>query len=103
MQGRFLLDVVISQCAAILKLLTSEDQTLLIRRDTFLVLNLLLDILDRIGRFDIERDRFAREGLDEDLHRHLYKDGMNQPCILEVHTTPSINQSINFESLASID
>ena len=34
-KGGFLLDVVVAQGAAILKLLTSEDQTLLIRRDTF--------------------------------------------------------------------
>ena len=35
MEGGFFLDVVVAQGAAILKLLTSEDQTLLIRRDTF--------------------------------------------------------------------
>jgi len=34
MQGRLLLDVVISQGAAIFKLLASKNQTLLIRGDT---------------------------------------------------------------------
>merc|ERR1711907_367624 len=39
-----LLDVVIRQSTAILELLASEDQTLLIGRDSFLVLNFGLDI-----------------------------------------------------------
>ncbi len=43
-QGRLLLDVVIRKSASILELLTGKDQTLLIRRDSFLVLNLGLDI-----------------------------------------------------------
>jgi hypothetical protein len=37
-------------------------------RPTFLVLNLCLDVLDRVGRFHLQRDRLARQGLDEDLH-----------------------------------
>ena len=36
-QGRLLLDVVVRKSAAVLKLLTSEDQTLLVRGDTLLV------------------------------------------------------------------
>merc|ERR1712240_419766 len=39
-----LLDVVIRQSTAILELLASEDQTLLIGRDSLLVLNFSLDI-----------------------------------------------------------
>jgi len=35
MEGGFLLDVVVSQSAAILKLLASEDQALLIGRDAY--------------------------------------------------------------------
>merc|ERR1719310_63064 len=37
MKSRLLLDVVVRQSAAVFELLTSEDQTLLIRRDSFLV------------------------------------------------------------------
>ena len=40
MEGRLLLDVVIRKSAAVLELLAGEDQTLLIGRNTFLVLNL---------------------------------------------------------------
>ena len=68
MQGALLLDVVVGQRAPILKLLASEDETLLVRRDPLLVLNLRLHIVDRVGRLDLQGDGLAREGLDEDLH-----------------------------------
>src|SRR3954462_8301547 len=42
-QGGLLLDVVVSQSAAILQLLASEDQTLLVRRDALLVLHSVTD------------------------------------------------------------
>ena len=35
---------------------------------TLLVLNLLLDILDGVGRLDLEGDGLTGEGLHEDLH-----------------------------------
>jgi hypothetical protein len=63
-QGRLLLDVVVGQGAAILELLASEDQTLLIRRDALLVLDLRLDIVDGIRGFDLEGNGLAGEGLD---------------------------------------
>ena len=39
-QGGLLLDVVVGQSAAVLQLLSGENETLLIRWDAFLVLNL---------------------------------------------------------------
>lgn len=48
MQGALLLDVVVGQSASILQLLTSEDQTLLVRGNALLVLNLALDVVDGI-------------------------------------------------------
>jgi len=42
----------------------------LIGWDALLVLNLLLHILDAVGGFDVEGDGLARQGLNEDLHRH---------------------------------
>ena len=68
MKGRLLLDVVIGKGAAVLELLASKDQTLLIWRDSLLVLDLGLDVLDAVGRFDLEGDGLASQGLDEDLH-----------------------------------
>merc|ERR1739838_1175225 len=43
-----LLDVVVGERASVFQLFPSKDQTLLVRRDTLFVLNLCLDIVDRI-------------------------------------------------------
>ena len=63
-----LLDVVVRKGTTIFELLTSEDETLLVRRNTLLVLNLSLDIVDGIRRFHLQGDGLSRQGLDEDLH-----------------------------------
>lgn len=60
-----LLNVIIRQRASVLQLLPGKDQTLLVRRDALLVLDLGLDIVDGVGGFDLERDGFAREGFYE--------------------------------------
>jgi len=54
-----LLDVVIGEGASILELLTSEDETLLIRGDSFLVLDLRLDVVDGVRGLNIEGDSFT--------------------------------------------
>jgi hypothetical protein len=46
MKSRLLLDVVVGESAAILELLASEDETLLVWGNTFLVLDLGLDVVD---------------------------------------------------------
>jgi hypothetical protein len=53
------LDVVVGQGASILELLPSENQALLIRRNTFLVLYFGLDVVDGVRRLDLERDGLA--------------------------------------------
>merc|ERR1712112_171169 len=68
MQGAFLLDVVIGEGSSIFQLLSSKDQSLLIWRNSFLVLDLSLDILNGIRRFNLKGDGLASEGLDKDLH-----------------------------------
>ena len=68
MKGRFLLDVVIRQGTAILELLASENQTLLVGGNALLVLNLGLHVVDGIGRLDLEGDGLASKGLHENLH-----------------------------------
>ena len=65
MKGALLLDVVVGEGAAVLELLAGEDQALLVRRDALLVLDLRLDVVDRVARLDLEGDRLARQGLDE--------------------------------------
>lgn len=63
-----LLDIVVREGPAVLELLSGENQTLLIRGDTLLVLDLRLDIVDRVAGLHVERDGLTREGLDKDLH-----------------------------------
>jgi hypothetical protein len=64
MEGGLLLNVIIGESATILKLLAGEDQTLLVRGNTLLVLDLGLNIVDGIGGFDFKCDSLAGEGLD---------------------------------------
>jgi D-ribose pyranose/furanose isomerase RbsD len=52
---------VVRKGTTILKLLSSKDQTLLVRRDTLLVLDLGLDVVDGVGRLDLESDCLAGE------------------------------------------
>merc|ERR1712102_137263 len=68
MESALLLDVVVGESSSVLQLLASEDQSLLIWRDSLLILDLSLDVLDGVGRFDLEGDGLASQGLDEDLH-----------------------------------
>ena len=67
-KGGLLLDVIVGKGAAILKLLAGKDQALLVGRDTLLVLNLGLDVVDGVGGLDLKGNSLARQGLDEDLH-----------------------------------
>jgi hypothetical protein len=59
-EGRFLLDVVVAQRPSVLELLASKDKALLVGRDALLVLDLGLDVVDRVGGLDFEGD--LREG-----------------------------------------
>ena len=79
-ESRFLLNVVIGEGAAVFKLLTSEDQTLLVWGNSFLVLDLGLDVFDGIRGFNIEGNSLSyklatshpkrtSKSLNENLHR----------------------------------
>jgi hypothetical protein len=63
MESRFLLNVVIREGPAILELLAGEDETLLIRGDAFLVLDLAFNVINRVAGLDFEGD--CREILDQ--------------------------------------
>merc|ERR1712223_835413 len=67
-EGGLLLDVIIGEGPAILKLLASEDQPLLIRGNPLLVLDLGLDIFDGVGRLHLKGNSLPGQCLDEDLH-----------------------------------
>lgn len=55
-----LLDIVVAKSSAVLQLLSSENQSLLIRRDSFLILNFGLDIIDSVRWLNIQSDGFTR-------------------------------------------
>merc|ERR1712213_269590 len=85
MQGTFLLDIVIREGPSIFQLLSSKDQSLLIWWDSFLVLDLGLDILNRIRRLDLQGDGLASESLDKDLHTSSQsKNQMQSTFFLDV-------------------
>jgi hypothetical protein len=68
MKRRFLLNVIITQGAAIFQLFAGKNQTLLIRWDALLVLDFGLDVVNRIRWFHIKSDGLASQSLDKDLH-----------------------------------
>jgi len=58
-KGGLLLNIVIGQSSTVFQLLSSEDQSLLIRWNSLFVLNLRFNVFDGVGRFDFERDGFT--------------------------------------------
>ena len=66
-QRRFLLDVVVTQRTTVLELLSGINQALLIRGNAFLVLDICLDVVNRVAGFHVERNGLSGEGLDENL------------------------------------
>merc|ERR1719419_1673318 len=85
MKSTLLLDVVIRECTSILQLLTSKDQSLLIWRNSFLVLNLSFDVFNRVGWFHLKSDRLASQRFHEDLHTSSEtKDKMKCTFLLDV-------------------
>jgi len=67
-EGALLLDVVISKGVTVLELLAGKDETLLIRGDALLILDLCLHVINAVSRLDLERDGLACKSLNENLH-----------------------------------
>jgi len=67
-KSRFLLDVVIRESSTVFKLLSGEDESLLIWWDSFLILDFGLHIFNGVSWFDIQCDCFTSQSFDEDLH-----------------------------------
>jgi len=68
MKSTLLLNIVIWQSSPVFQLLSSEDQSLLIWRNSLLILNLGFHILNGVGSLDLECDGLPSESLHEDLH-----------------------------------
>jgi hypothetical protein len=67
----YLLNVVVAESTAILKLLAGKDQTLLVWWNALLVLDLALNIVDGVARLHLEGDSLAREGFDEAVQSRI--------------------------------
>lgn len=67
-ESRLFLYVVVGQGSSIFQLLPSKDEPLLIRRDTFLVLDLCLHVINGVRALNLKRDGLSCKRLDEDLH-----------------------------------
>ena len=83
MESGLLLDVVIGEGSAVFELLTSEDESLLIWWNTFLVLDLGFHIFNSVCWLDIEGD-------------DLTSDGILISCILRVNETTRFTRSISY-------
>ncbi|MCO5567327.1 hypothetical protein L7F22_021017 [Adiantum nelumboides] len=85
MKSGLLLYAIISKSAAILKLLTRKDEALLIRRDTLLVLNLCLDIVNGIRAFNFQSNGLTSERFHKNLHATTQtKDKVESRFLLDV-------------------
>merc|ERR1711937_572131 len=81
MEGGLLLNVVIRESTSILQLLPCRNKTLLIWRNTFLVLDLGLHIVDGVAWLHIKSDSFTSQRFHKDLHtttktQHEMKGGL---------------------------
>ena len=98
MKCRLPLDVVIREGSSIFKLLSGEDEALLVGGNALLVLNLGLNVVDGIGRLDLEGDCLARQGLDKDLHSTTEtEDQVEGRLLLNVAAELSIPRSVRAE------
>jgi len=88
MESGLLLNVIVRKGSAVLELLSSEDESLLIGGDALLVLDLSLDIFNGVRSLNIKGDGLASESLDEDLHTTAEsKDQVKSGLLLDVVVT----------------
>ena len=76
-----------------------EDETLLVWRDALLVLNLGLDVLDLVGRLDIERDVLSSQCFHKDLHNKVWCESVMTSLCLKFSQNFTFQN--NFDQLAS--
>jgi len=67
-ESRFFLNVIVRKGSSIFKLLSSEDKSLLIWWDTFLILDFSFNVLNGVSWLNVKSNGFSGKGLDEDLH-----------------------------------
>ena len=67
-ESGLLLNVVIRKSTPVFELFACEDESLLVRGNTLLILNLLFHRINRIGGLHLESDGLTGECLDKNLH-----------------------------------
>ena len=67
MQGVVFLDVIVSESLRVIKLFSSENDSLLVLRDSFSFSNLALDGFNAVSVSDFESDGLSSESSHEDL------------------------------------
>merc|ERR1712184_40016 len=82
MQSGLLLDVVVREGTAILKLFASKDQPLLVWGNAFFILDFGLDIFDGVRCFNLKGDGLACQGLDKNLHTTSKTENQMQSGLL---------------------
>ena len=64
----FFLEIIVRESSIVFQLFSSEDQSLLVNWDSFLIHNLLLKRFNSVWGFNFDSHSLSSEGLDEDLH-----------------------------------
>ncbi len=67
-QSGFFLDVVVRQGSAVFQLFSGENQSLLVRRNSFLVLDFGFHVFDRVAGLHVEGNGFSSKSFHENLH-----------------------------------
>src|SRR5690606_28510129 len=67
-KGTFLLNVIVRKSAFVFQLLTGKNQALLVRWNTFLVLDFGLDSGNGVSRLDVQGNSLTSECFNKDLH-----------------------------------
>ena len=80
MQGKLHLDPVVREGSAIFQLLSGEDQSLLLRWDSLLVLDFGLDVLDGVVGLDIQSDGLSGQVFDENLCTSCASESKSRNC-----------------------
>ena len=90
---------VVRKGSSVLKLLSGEDQSLLVRRDTLLVLDLRLDVVDGVGGLDLEGDGLAREA----RRQHVSTNPSRIPSTNVLTYTLAMSQGVRSSVVAHED
>merc|ERR1719334_1855657 len=68
MQSRLLLNIVVRKSSPIFQLFSSKNQTLLVWRNSFLILDLGFNIVDGVTGFNLKGDGLTSQCFHKDLH-----------------------------------